>query len=117
MNIEHIVSADFLAHLTDCLKEGKALNIADRSTDLDDNDLGIGLAGNALDALLDLIGNVRDDLNRTAEKVTPPFLGDHTGVNLAGGDVTGPGEILVNETLIMTKVEIGLRSVVRHEDF
>ena len=40
-----------------------------------------------LDASFDLVGDVRDDLDRLAEEVAAAFLGDHALVDGAGGGV------------------------------
>ena len=44
---------------------------------------GIAVAGDARDALLDLVGDVRDDLDRAAEVVAAALLGDHGLVDAA----------------------------------
>ena len=65
--------------------------------------------------VLDLVGDVRDDLDGVAEIVPAPFLGDHRRVDLAGGDVGLAGEVDVEEALVVTDVEVGLRAVLGDE--
>src|SRR5262249_3902506 len=55
-------------------------------------------------------------LDGAAEVVAAPLLGDDGGVDLAGGDVGGAGEVFVDEALVVTEVEIGLGAVVGDED-
>ena len=72
--------------------------------------------GDARDALLDLVGDVRDDLDRAAEVVAAALLGDDRLVDAPGGDVRQLGQVLVDEALVVTQVEVGLGAVVGDED-
>src|SRR5690606_6591128 len=60
--------------------------------------------------------DVRDDLDRVAEVLATPFLGDHVGVDLAGGHVGGAVQVGVEEALVVAHVEVGLGAVVGDED-
>ena len=77
---------------------------------------GSAVAGDALDALLDLVGDVRDDLDRAAEVVAAALLGDDRLVDAAGGDVAELGQVLVDEALVVAQVEVRLGAVVGDED-
>ena len=57
-----------------------------------------------------------NDLDRAAQVVATPFLGDDLGVDLAGGHVAGLAEVGVDEPFVMAEIEVGLGAVVRHED-
>nr|AHF24551.1 hypothetical protein [uncultured bacterium Contig248] len=46
-----------------------------------------------------------------------PLLVEDVPVDLAGRQIRIAVQILVDETLIMPEIQIGLRAVVRHEDF
>ena len=78
---------DVLAHLADRLEERQRFDVADGPADLDDHDVRIAVAGDAPDPLLDLVGDVRDDLDRAAEVVAAALLGDDGLVDAAGRDV------------------------------
>ena len=69
----------------------------------------------AHDPLLDLVGDVRDDLDRAAEVVPAALLGDDRGVDAAGRDVGALGQVLVDEPLVVAQVEVGLGAVVGDE--
>ena len=71
--------------------------------------------GHPADAVLDLVGDVRDDLHGVAEVLAAPLLGDHRGVDLAGGDVGGAVEVDVEEALVVADVQVGLGAVVGDE--
>ena len=68
------------------------------------------------DPLLDLVGDVRDDLDRAAEVVAAALLGDDRLVDAAGRDVAELGQVLVDEALVVAEVEVGLGAVVGDED-
>ena len=55
------------------------------------------------------------DLDGAAQVIAPPLLGDDRLVDLAGGDVAGPGQVLVDEALVVAQVEVGLGAVVGDE--
>jgi hypothetical protein len=111
---EDVLPSQFVADLAGGLQEGQRLDIADGAADLMDDDVGVaGLHGEHLG--LDLIGDVRDHLDGVAQEVTATLLGDHRGVHLAGGDVRVPGEVLVEESLVVADVQIGLGAVLGDE--
>ena len=67
------------------------------------------------DSALDLVGDVRDHLDRLAEVVAAAFGGEHRLVDRTGGGVRRPRQVLVDEALVVTEVEVGLASVVGDE--
>ncbi len=72
---------------------------------------------NLADPVLDLVGHVRDHLDRLAEVIAAAFLQDDAFVDLAAGQVVVAREDTVGETLVMPEVEIGLGAVVQDVDF
>src|SRR2546427_11208407 len=74
------------------------------------------LSRDALDAFLDLVGDVRDDLYRAAQVIAAPLLGDHRGVDAAGRHVRGLRQVLVDEALVVPEVKIRLGAVIGHEN-
>ena len=66
---------------------GLAFDVADGAADLDDHDLGVVLARGEPDPALDLVGDMGDDLDRAAQIVAAPLLGDHRRIDLTGGDI------------------------------
>ena len=59
---------------------------------------------------------MRDNLNCSAQIVTASFLTDHFRIDLTGGNVVVACQVLINETLIMTKVKVGLGAIIRDVD-
>ena len=117
---EDVVAPDVLAHLAGRLQEGQRLDVADRAADLVDHDVRGRGAGDALAHAehpgLDLVGDVRDDLDGVAEVLPAPLLGDDLAVDLSGRDVGPPVEVDVEEPLVVPDVQVGLGAVVGHED-
>ena len=87
VDVQHVGPPDVLAHLADGLEERQRFDVADGPADLDDHDVRIAVAGDAADPLLDLVGDVRDDLDGAAEVVAAALLGDDRLVDPAGRDV------------------------------
>ena len=75
----------------------------------------MSVAAHGQDAVLDLVGDVRDHLHGVAEVVAATLLGDHLGVDLSGGDVGDLAEVGVQEAFVVTDVEVGLGAVVGDE--
>ena len=89
VDVERVLLADVLAELADGLEERQALDVADRAADLDEHDVDV--AGDGADAVLDLVGDVRNDLDGLPEVVAAPLLLDDRHVDLAGGVVAVAG--------------------------
>ncbi len=87
VDVGHVAPADVLAHLADGLEERQGLDVADGAADLDNDDIGTAVAGQLLDSLLYLVGDVRDHLDRTAQVVAAALLADHCLVDATGRDV------------------------------
>ena len=114
VHVADVVAADVEAELPDGLEEREDLDVADRAADLGDDDVDV-VAGQARDAALDLVGDVRDDLHGLAEVVAAALGGQHRRVDRAGGGVGVAGEVLVDEPLVVAEVEVGLAAVVGDE--
>ena len=116
---EAVLPADLVAHLTRGLEERQRLDIADGAADLGDHHVGPVAVGVGLrhrqDAALDLIGDVRDDLNGVAEILAATLLGDHRRIHLSGSHIRRSGQVAVEETLVVPDVEIGLGAVLGDE--
>ena len=72
--------------------------------------------GDALDVRLDLVGDVRNHLDRRAEIIAAPLLFDDRVVDLARRDVVGALQIFVDEALVVSEIEIGFGAVLGNED-
>src|SRR6202008_1056228 len=72
--------------------------------------------GPAADARLDLVGDVRDHLYGRAEEVALPLLAEDGVPDRTRAVARATEEVLVDEALVVTDVEVGLRAVLGHED-
>ncbi len=115
---EAVVPADVLADLPGGLEEGQALDVADRAADLSDDEVGRvrSPGGQRPHPGLDLVGDMRDDLDGVAEILPAALLGDHAAVDLAGRDIGAALEIDVEEALVVADVEISFGPVLGDED-
>src|SRR5207247_6510350 len=90
-------------------------DVADGPADLDDDDLRLLLARHAMDPLLDLVGDVWDHLHGRAEVVAAALLGDDRVVDLAGREIRSTRHVAVDEPLVVSKIEVGLRAILGDE--
>ena len=119
MKEENVLASDVMAYLACGLEKRLGLDIADGAADLGDHHvrglpLGVGLVHRE-DAALDLVGDVRNHLNGVAEVLTAAFLRYHRGVDLPGGHVRAAGEVPVEESFVVSEVEVGFRAVLGDE--
>ena len=104
------------SNLTHRLQEGLGLDIADGAANLGDDHIRVGLPADAVDELFDLIGHVGNNLNRGTQILAPAFLVQHVPVHLSGGQVGELVQVFVDEALVVTQVQIGLRAVLGDVD-
>ncbi len=116
VDVEDVLAADVLAELADRLEEGQALDVADGAADLGDEHVDVEGGGEPVHPRLDLVGDVRDDLDGAAQVVAAALLGDDGVVDAAGGHVGVALHELVDEALVVPEVEVGLGAVLGDED-
>ena len=116
MHVTHVVSTDFVLELPDGFEEREDLDVTDRATDLGDHDIDI-IGREPLNTALDLVGDVWDDLYGPSQVVTASLRGEDRLVDAASGRIRRARKVLVDETLVVTEIEIGLATVVSDEHF
>jgi hypothetical protein len=114
MHVTDVVAALLDTHLADGFQEGQRLDVADGAAHLDDRHVGPFGAG--LDLALDLVGDVRNDLDRLAEILAPALLSDDRIVDLARREVVAPAHPGAGEALVVTQIEVGLGAVLGDEN-
>ena len=100
----------FDAHLADGFQKRQRFDVADRAADLDHGNI-VPLR-RLVDAVLDLVGDVRNHLHRGAEIVAAALLADHALVDPPGGEVVLAGQARADVALVMAEIEIGLGPVI-----
>ena len=71
MDEEHVLAPDLVADLPQGFEKRLRLDIAHGPADLDENHLRAGGLRHQAHAAFDLVGDVRDNLNRPAEVINP----------------------------------------------
>ena len=117
VNEERVAGAFFVAHLANRFQKRQRFDVADRAADLDDDDVRLVFLGDRADRVFDLVGDVRNDLDRLAEIVAAAFLFDHRKINAAGRPIVRLRKLRVSEAFVVAQIEIGFRAVVSDEDF
>ena len=103
-----------MPQLPNCFQKRQRLNITDGATDLDDGNIVAG--GAALDVVLDLVGDVRNDLHRGAQVLTATLFFDHRVVDLTGGEVVAPRQPRADKSLVVPQVQVRLGPVFGDKD-
>src|SRR5262249_9402454 len=111
VDVQAILLADIEGELADGLEKGQPLDVADGAADLGDDNIDV-LGGEAVDSRLDLVGDVRDDLDGATEVVAAALLLDDGLVDLARGVVAVAAERRVGKALVVAEVEVRFGAVV-----
>ena len=110
--------SDFMLELTDRFEERLAFDITYGTTDFDDGDMRLIRSGKiAVETALDFVCDVRDDLNRASAKITTAFFLENRPVYFSGCDVGIFGQALVDESFIVSEIEVGFSAVIGNENF
>ena len=115
VNEYRVFAAKFLPHLADGFEERQRLDVAHRPADLDDRHVR-AIGRNLAHGVLDLVGDVRNDLNGLAQVVAAALFQDDLLVDPAGRKVVVARERRMREALVVAQVEVGFRAVVGHKD-
>ena len=114
MDEDGVLPTGLVAELTDGLEKRQALDVAHGPADL--HDRHVEPLRRFTDVLLDLVRNVRNDLNGLAQIVPPPLLGDDREIDLPGREVVLFAHPCAGEAFVMAEIEVRLRPVVGHEN-
>ena len=117
MDVQAILSPRLSSYLPHRFQKGLALNVAYRATYLGHHHIGVRLFPHRVDIILYGARDVRDDLHRFAQELSPALAVEHVPIHLARGEVGIAVEVLVDESLVMSEVEVGLRAVLGDEHF
>ena len=115
MHVQHVIAAQFDAHLSDGLEKGQRFDVAHRTADLDHADVRI--AGTHTHAVLDFVGDVRNDLDSRSQVIAASFFGDHSLIDSTRREIAVAAGGRAHEALVMPKIEIRLGAVRRDEHF
>ena len=110
-----VFAPHFARDLTDGFEEGLALDVARRSADLRDDNVGVRRLADLINKGLDLVGDVRNDLHGLPEILARALLGEHVPIDFTRRKVGELVQIFIDKALVVTEVEVGLRAVFRDE--
>ena len=113
VNIDGVTS-HLPAELTDSLKEWSTLNVADCTADLCYNEVILTFSAEVLNAALNLVGDVRHNLNGLAEIVASALLVDDRLIYTTRSHRVSAGSLNACESLVVTEVKVGLHTVSGH---
>ena len=114
MDEQAVFIAQFDPHLAYGLQERLRFDITDGAADFNQGHV-MPFAAQANHSL-DLIGDVRDDLDGRTEVFTLSLLADDVFVDLASGPVVHLAHGGADKAFVMAKIEIGFRAIIRDED-
>ena len=106
-----------MLELADRLEERLAFDITHRTADFNDGDLRVFRCRISVETALDFICDMGNDLDSASAEIPAAFLLEYGPVDLPGSYIGVFGQTLVNETLVVSEVQVSLSPVVRDEDF
>ena len=117
MDHDAILMSDIQLELTDGFHVRLTFDIADSAANFDDRNLIVFCIWIAIETVFDFVCNMRDDLNGMTAKVTTALLVQNAPVNLSGCHVGPLVQTLVDKTLVVSKIQIGLCTVICYKYF
>ena len=115
MDVTDVLMSDILADLPDGFEEWKPFDVTNGPANLGDDDVDLIVLPELANASLDLIRDVRDDLNGCSEVVTASLLADHRLIYGTGGHVGIAVQMAVGVLCVDSEVEIGLPAIIGDE--
>ena len=97
--------------LADGLDERQGLDVAHGAANLGDDKVILTRRTQQFHVTLNLVGDVRDNLDRLAQVVAAALLVDDALVNASRGDVVGARGLDVGEALIVPQVQVRLMAI------
>ena len=116
MDKNTVIPSYLKRRLPDSLEEWCGLNISYGAAYLGYDDVGVTALADAVKPFLYLVGDMWNDLDRASEIVSPSFLIQYCPVYLSGSDIGIYRQVLVNKSLVMSQVKVGLGTVLGHKD-
>src|SRR5437773_2673486 len=116
MNEQTVLAADVERNLTNGLKKRKSFNVTDRAAQFRNDDIDVG-TGQAPHGRLDLISNMRNDLNRLAQILAFPLFLNDSGIDASRGIIRFTRQGTVSESLVMAQIEVRLGTIIQHVNF
>ena len=117
MDEEAVLTPHLKRYLSYSFEERLGFNVTYSAADLSDDHVSIGFLADTVYEILYFICYMGYDLNGRAEILAAALFVEHVPVYFTGGEIRVFVKILVDETLVVAEVEIGLRAVFRDINF
>src|SRR6516164_8380379 len=105
MNVDGVLTRQVVAELTNGFEERQPFDVSHRTSDFAQDEIAVFVA--LADEFLDRIGDVRNHLDRRAEVIPAPLLGEDLLIDPPGSDVVMPTRWPAGEALVMAQIKIG----------
>ena len=115
MHENHVAGFFFLLELASGLDERLALDVAHRAADFGNNDIGVRLTRDAIEALFNSVGHMRNNLHGATQEIAATLAGDEALIDRALGEVGVAREAFVDKALVMAQVKVAFMAIVGHE--
>ena len=95
MHEERVFAGQFVLHLAQGFQKRQTFDISDSSADLNHSNVGVALFQWTSDELLNLVGDMWNDLNGMAQILPASLLTDDVPIDLSCGDVVGGRQFFI----------------------
>ena len=112
MDKKGILTSHLITQLAQCFQKWLRLDIAYRAANLKNDYFRPGFFSHQSDATLDLVSDVRDDLDSATQVVTMALLADHLSINLSRGEVTETAQADIHKAFVVTQIQVRFGSVI-----
>ena len=117
MNVHAVMGADVAFNLPDRFQKRQRFNIAYRSANFSNDDIGIRFPARFEYMFFNFVCHMGNDLNRAPVIFTATFFLQDDGINFSRRHIAEFGYIYIDKPLIMAKVQIGFRPIFRDKNF
>ena len=116
MHIENIVAPYGVPHLANGLQKRQPFNVPHRAAHFHHHHIGARFLRQPNEPAFDFVGQMRHRLDGAAQKIAPPFPGNQLQVGLPGGNIAVPGQLHIDEPLVVAQIQVRLPAVPGHEN-
>ena len=117
MNQDNIFTSFFMLELTNGFQERLTFDVTNGSADFNNGNFRILSGWIAIKTGFDFVCNMWDNLNRSSAKISTAFLLKNRPVNLTGCYVGILAQTFIDESFIMSKVKVGLSTIISYKYF
>ena len=118
MEEKHVLASNVTAYLACRFHKGQRFNIAYRTADFGDDDIGrVFDFGGVTHTCFDFISDMRNNLHGIAQIFSATFFCDNGRVHLTGCNVSGLVKVLIKKAFVMPNIKVCFSTIVSYKDF